>query len=50
MEGEETGGLAERLGLGGEMGGGALGEMVISTTHQCAGALHKHPRAVSKFC
>ena len=23
--------------------------MVISTTHQCAGALHKHPRAVSKF-
>lgn len=31
-------------------GGGTLGEMVISTTHQCAGALHKHPRAVSKFC
>lgn len=32
------------------MGGGSLGEMVISTTHQCADALHKHPRAVSKFC
>lgn len=31
-------------------GGEALGEMVISTTHQCAGARHKHPRAVSKFC
>lgn len=30
--------------------GGVLGETVISTSHQCAGALHKPPRAVSKCC
>lgn len=34
----------------GDGSGGALDEMVISSSHQCAGALHKHPRAVSKFC
>lgn len=39
-----------RVGCQRDWGGGAIGEMVISTTHQCAGALHKHPRAVSKFC
>ena len=53
MEGEETGELAERFkkdeGWWWWWGGGSLGEMVISTTHQCAGALHKHPGAVSKF-
>lgn len=32
------------------VGGGVLGETVISTRHQCAGALHKPPRAVSKCC
>lgn len=31
-------------------GGGVLGETVISTSHHCAGALHKPPRAVSKCC
>lgn len=31
-------------------GGAALEEMIISTSHQCASALHKPPRAVSKCC
>ena len=40
-------------GRGGERQRGVRGhwrEMVISTSHQWAGVLHKDPRAVSKFC
>lgn len=45
MEGEETGGLGRETGRGcacacggvvGSLGGAALGELVISTTHQRA--------------
>lgn len=51
VDGRERDGWSGRQN-GGGVGdwGGSLGEMVISTTYQIAGALHKHPRAVSKFC
>lgn len=44
------GGDKATLGVDGRGGGAALEEMVISTSHQCAGAPHKPLRAVSKCC
>lgn len=43
------GGDKATLGVDGRWGA-ALEEMVISTSHQCAGAPHKPLRAVSKCC